>query len=887
MARKGRGRGAAGGGRGAAPTPAPTSTPTSTPAHGAGAAAPAGSTARSARHAAARVGPAADIPGWLAPAVYAAVTVLLFREFFLLRISLLGMDSLVLSYFARDFYTEFVQAFQRMPYWNPLLFGGLPFVEGMHGDIFYPPSLAMFFLDARAMWGWKMALHIFLAGMFTYLFLRRGLGLDRLAAFFGGLVFMMGADLVSLVLPGGDGKLFVSALAPLVFWLAERAVARQRVADFAYFALGIALLLFTSHMQAAYFCVWGVSLYFLFRVWQQWRAERQAAGGPAARRSADPATGPDTGPATGAAGGWRADAGGRAARLVGLYAVAGLLGVGAAAVQFLPPLEYLREHSHRVDRLEPAEGGYAWATSYSLNAEEIVALVVPEFVGELAQTDATRPPAGYWGRNPLKLNNEYAGLVPLLLLPILLLRRRTAQVWFFAGLGVLTLLYALGANTPFFRLFYLIPGVSLFRAPSIIIFLYGLAVAVLGALGVQQLLDWLRHGQQDGAGAVARRALWLGAALFGLLALLASAGVITGTWQALFGDVIRGDRLQANVPYIQTGFWIAFALAVAVAGSWELAVRGMLSPRALVLLLAFWAAADLYRAGRPFVAYTALLNQHTDGSTLFRADDSIVALQRLRDAGGVFRVADLGPLLGAQSAYGQNDLAVHGLEQLAGHHGNELGRYRNLIGGEYAFNLLESELRLADITNTEYLLIPGRVEDPRLDEVHVGLQSVVYRNVNALPRAYLVGAVEVVEPAAAIDRLLAADFDARSTVLLEEPLPADVEVAAGAAGAVEWLERGVDRYTLRVAPDRPALLVVLDNWFPAWRAKVNGELTPIYRANHTFRAIAVPPGEHTVTFEYAPVALRTGALISLLVLALLLAVIVLDAWRGRRRAVAA
>jgi hypothetical protein len=51
------------------------------------------------------------------------------------------------------------------------------------------------------------------------------LGLDRLPAFFGGLVYMMGADLVSLVLPGGDGKLFVSALAPLLFWLTERAAA--------------------------------------------------------------------------------------------------------------------------------------------------------------------------------------------------------------------------------------------------------------------------------------------------------------------------------------------------------------------------------------------------------------------------------------------------------------------------------------------------------------------------------------------------------------------------------------------------------------------------------------------------------------------------------------
>jgi hypothetical protein len=808
----------------------------------------------------------AELPVWLAPVAYAVVTLVLFREFFLTGISLLGTDSLVLSYFARNFYTEFVQTFHRMPYWNPLLFGGLPFVEGMHGDIFYPPSLAMFFLDARAMWGWKMALHIYLAGIFTYLFLRRGLQLDRTPAFFGGLVFMMGTGLVSLVLPGGDGKLFVSALAPLLFWLAERAVVHRRLHDFAFFALGVALLVFTSHMQAAYFCVWGVSLYFLFRVWQVWRSDRAAEAalaGAAARR--------------------RPGAGLRAARLVGLYTVAGVMGVGAAAVQFLPPLEYLREHSHRIDRLDPGEGGYAWATSYSLNHEEIVALVVPEFVGEVAQTSPDMPPAGYWGRNPLKLNNEYAGLVPLLLVPVLLLRRRTGQVWFFSGLAVLTLLYALGANTPLFRLFYLIPGVSLFRAPSIIIFLYGLSVAVLGALAVQQLQDWLRSGRTGAEGAVARSALWIAAGVFGLLALLASAGVITNVWQAMFGDEIRVDGLQANVPYIRMGFWVAFGLAVAVAGTWELAVRGLLSPRTFVLLLALWAAADLYRAGRPFVINTALLNQHVDGGTMFRPDESILALQRLRDAGGVFRVADLGPLLGAPPTYGQNDLAMHGIEQLAGHHGNELRRYRALIGGEHALNLATSELRLADVTNTEYFLIPGRVDDPRLEEVHVGSQSVVYRNRAALPRAYLAGATEVMPGQAAIDRLLAPDFDARSTVILEEPLPADVEVVAGATGVVEWLEREVDRFTLRVAPDRPSLLVVLDNWFPAWEATVNGELVPVHRANYAFRAIAVPPGEHTVSFRYAPAELRTGAVISLAILALLLAVIAAGSLPLRRR----
>ncbi|MGH7446244.1 MAG: hypothetical protein ACRELT_01700, partial [Longimicrobiales bacterium] len=433
------------------------------------------------------------MPSWAPAAIYAVVTVLLFREFFLGGVSMLGQDSLALSYFARDFYTEFVQRFHQMPYWNPLLFGGLPFVEGMHGDIFYPPSLAMFFMDARAMWGWKMSLHIFLAGVFTYLWLRRGLKLDQLPAFFGGLVYMLGADLVSLVLPGGDGKLFVSALAPLTFWLAERAVSYRRAADFAVFALGIALLVFTSHMQAAYFCIWGVSLYFLFRVWQVWRSER---AGPVA------------------------------ARLAGMFALAGVLGVGAAAVQFLPPLAYLQEFSHRSDRAEGDERGYEWSSTYSLNAEEIASLAVPEFVGEL--------PNAYWGKNPLKLNSEYAGLIPLLLIPVLLLRRRTPLVWFFIALSVLTLLYALASSTPLGRLFYLIPGVSLFRSWSMIIFLYGLSLATLGAIAVQQLQDMLLRRGMEADAAAARRALWVAAGVLGVLTLLAAGGALMDIWTGVF-----------------------------------------------------------------------------------------------------------------------------------------------------------------------------------------------------------------------------------------------------------------------------------------------------------------------------------------------------------------
>ena len=777
------------------------------------------------------------VPRWAPVVLYAAVTILLFREAIFGGAGLLGVDTMALSYFARDFYTDAVRS-GVFPLWNPYVLGGLPFIEGMHGDIFYPLSLALLFLEPVTFWTWKMTLHVFLAGLFAYLWLRRGLQLRRGPAMFGGLVFMMGADLVSLVYPGGDGKLFVSALAPLVFLLAERCVRLRRWADFAFFALGIALVMFTSHMQLAYFMVWGVSLYMLFRAVQVWRAEGAGKG----------------------------------AALFGGFALAGVLGVGAAAVQFLPPLGYLQEWSQRADKTQAEVGdAYAYATSFSLHPEEIMALVVPEFVGDNVQTE-TRSGATYWGRNGFKLNHEYAGFIPLLLAPLLFLRRREPRAWFFAGLAALSLIYALGANTPLFRLFYLLPGVSLFRAPSLIIFLYGLSVATLGALALQRLLDWYA-ADTEGSAAVTRW-LWIALAILGFLALLASTGALTSMWQSIVYRDMAAQKiaaLQANATNIRLGFWLTFFFALIVTGAWHGLQRGALTPTVVLWLLIGVAAVDEYRVDRPFIRGTILMNEFATDPAMLQPDETIRFLQERQAAGEVFRVWDVGPFVTGQAAYGNNIFAIHGIEQLGGHHGNEMRYYDRLIGGDDASsNAVASELRLLRRANVGYVVSPQRLQVPGLTEVFVGQRSAVYQMNDVLPRAYLAGRAEVVSDDVALQRMLGAEFDAASTVLLTEPLPADAPAPQeGVQGSVTWEQRSLNRMTLRVTADRPAMLVILDNYYPAWHAHVGDDDAPLVRANLTFRAIPVPAGEHEVEIAYFPAALHTGAVASISLILLL------------------
>ena len=64
--------------------------------------------------------------------------------------------------------------------------------------------------------------------------------------------------------------------------------------------------------------------------------------------------------------------------------------------------------------------------------------------------------------------------------------------------------------------------------------------------------------------------------------------------------------------------------------------------------------------------------------------------------------------------------------------------------------------------------------------------------------------------------------------------------------------------------------------------KACGLSAPVLRANHTFRAIPVPPGDHVVTLRYGADSLRGAALVSLAVLLLLVLVYVVDTWRSRR-----
>ena len=116
-----------------------------------------------------KVPPVERLSGWSIVLLFAAATVVLFREFVFSDRMLVGQDTFTLGYAARAFYSQALRT-TGFPLWNPQILGGTPFLESLvGGDSLYPPSLVLLFLTEtyRAL-GWKLVLHVFLAGCFMY-----------------------------------------------------------------------------------------------------------------------------------------------------------------------------------------------------------------------------------------------------------------------------------------------------------------------------------------------------------------------------------------------------------------------------------------------------------------------------------------------------------------------------------------------------------------------------------------------------------------------------------------------------------------------------------------------------------------------------------------------
>jgi len=92
------------------------------------------------------------------------------------------------------------------------------------------------------------------------------------------------------------------------------------------------------------------------------------------------------------------------------------------------------------------------------------------------------------------------------------------------------------------------------------------------------------------------------------------------------------------------------------------------------------------------------------------------------------------------------------------------------------------------------------------------------------------------------------------------------------AARVQALAWTPERREFRVQSPHGGRMELVEQFFPGWQAEVDGKPVSVELYGGAFQAIALPAGEHRVTFEFRPASLAIGGVLSLLAWAGLLVV---------------
>ena len=431
------------------------------------------------------------------------VLLLFYRLLFTDRVLASG-DILHYFYPYRDYAAASLRA-GRVPFWNPYIFMGAPFLANPQAAALYPLHWPLSWLPVTRQLYWSGAIHAWILALGGYALMRRW-GMDWLAAVGTGLV-LAGSGFYGGLL-GHINQMNGAAWLPWLLWALEgrwswkegvkRSEERENLSGSSRFAshswkyislllpfsLFVALTLLAGHTQTTYINLFGVGAWLL--------ATSLRSHSHGIRHLV-------------------------ASFLI--YFLGVLLGVLLAAAQLLPTLE--------LSQLGLRSGGlsYVDVTSFSLRPLLLHWTLLPSYgLRDLSVVFST---LGYTEFV------AYVGAGGLLLALVAVgssLRatagRRTWTVghWplatlcgiFFAGLG---LFLAIGRWNPFSFLFYhVVPGYDLFRTPARWMMLYTLGMAVLAGVGAEQFWRRLR-GVNISKEASLRLTQVAGAALLTVLAL--------------------------------------------------------------------------------------------------------------------------------------------------------------------------------------------------------------------------------------------------------------------------------------------------------------------------------------------------------------------------------
>lgn len=697
--------------------------------------------------------------------------------------------------------------------WDSNIFAGMPaYMISMKNKV---PGLDTLFFWMNKLLG-AHVFHFIFAGLSLYFFLIY-LGIRKPASFFGALTFIFTPHFFSLIEAGHNTKLRAILLIPIVVFGFYYLMRERNLLGVAFAAVALSLQLRAKHPQIVYYTMLALGVILIFEVVRSVRAKDNKS----------------------------------AAIMIALFAASTIAALAVVAQPYASIYEY-SQYTMRGSTGSGAGLKASYALQWSFAPKEMLSFLVPQAFG-------LKSPY-YWGDMPFTHTSFYMGLIPLLFAVIALAWKRDHLVWSFIAVAIMALLLAFGRHFSSLNELMLqyFPFYNKFRAPSMILVLVELSVAVWAAIGFEyimnqfsdkeknkNILPFLKYGMIAGAGFL----------IVFLLAGKSLGSFAPQSWFVHASDAsqyspeqlvrlreLRADQLGNGL--IVFGFLLTFFSALSY-----FFLQGKIGKSAFSVLLIIAVLADLwYLDVQHFENFKKIKNYDRN---YFRATATDKYLQQDKD---MFRILPVGQLF-------RDNRWSYFHQSVGGYSAAKMKLIQDVLeknlyqGWDKSMPLNPNILK---VLNVKYLIfnrqLPAQAASVAgLTPVHSDPRNrhLVYEFKDVLPRAFLAGNFQVLDAAQISSSLNSPEFDPSQIALLEKDPQAEIKQPGRQSVSISHYD--IQNIRIDVTTDTQCLLVLSEIFYPAgWHAYVDNKETEIFKTNYLVRSIVVPAGKHQVEFKFEP-----------------------------------
>jgi len=744
--------------------------------------------------------------------------------------------------------------------WTNSMFGGMPTYQiGVH----HKSNLVRFIEDASRLF-FGPPIGVFNTLMIASYILFILLGVNPWLSLIGAVAFGFSVNNMVLWEAGHSNKvraiaLFAPVIAGVVLTLRHKFLIGGVV-----FAIGMALNVYTNHVQMTYYLGIVLGVYVLIEIIQHIKDGKIP----------------------------------ELAKAGGILTIGLILALTASTSNLWTTYEYSQDTMRGAPILKSTAAaapsssseveGLDWeyAMQWSNGARDLISTIIPGAVGggsseEVSSTSAIAKSMRakgaqisaaplYWGELPFTSGPNYLGAIMCFLFVLGLVLVKGPFKWWLGIAVLLTFLLSMGKHFEVLNraVFEYLPMYSKFRAHSSILSVAALLVPLLGIVALGQILSGKIEKKSANKGLMIAAGITGGfcllmAVMGGSLFDFANPG--DATYQSRGWDV--GALINTRKALLQSDAFRSFALIAASAGLiWAFVnekVNQMILLAGLGALVLFdiWTVDKRYLDDGKFVSRSQYDASHTVrpvDQQIFQAEGMSVDA-----AGNVNTVNKIG-----RGGYRVLDMSINTFNSsttsyfhntIGGYHPAKLQRFQDLID-RY---ITKGGQGVLDMLNTKYF---------------INQQGQLQQNPGALGNAWFAESVRKVNtPNEEIDALGTIDPSNEAVVLDSEFNNYIGSFDPQKNGTIALQSYTPINLVYNSNSSSEQLAVFSEVWYgpnKGWQAYIDDQPVDHIRANYVLRALKVPAGQHKIEFKFEPRAYATGSSISLISSLLLMAALI-------------